>query len=156
MRTTDLWVAGANPNPLASNIVAFKAQYGVDNNDNGIVDDNEWVPGSVLTPAMLLDPALTNRVALNRIRAIRIGMVVRSDQYDTSANPSNTPGLKGQAYNWTLFNWPCVARGTCPAAGFPGGPITGTIAADPLGGYRYRVYETVIPIRNNIMNPNPT
>jgi type IV pilus assembly protein PilW len=151
LRTTDLWVAGATPNPMASNIVAFKAQYGVDANDNGVIEDNEWITGTTLTPAMLTDPVQTNRIALNRIRAVRIGMVVRSDQYDNSPNPSNTPGLKGQAYTWNLFNWPCVGRGTCPA-----GPVTGTIAMDPNGGYRYRVYETVIPIRNNVMNPNPT
>jgi type IV pilus assembly protein PilW len=151
LRSTELWVAGATPNPLASNIVVFKAQYGVDANDDGIIEDGEWVDGVTLSPAMLLDPAQTNRIALNRIRAVRIGMVIRSDQYDARPNPSLTPGLKGQPYTWNLFNWPCVGRGTCP-----GVALTGTILADPLGGYRYRVYETVIPIRNNIMNPNPT
>jgi len=32
------------------------------------------------------------------------------------------------------------------------GRLTGTIAGSPNGSYRYRVYETVVPLRNQLWN----
>ena len=131
LRSTDLVTAGATPQPLASSIMNLKMLYGVDSDGNGTVD--QWVPASDAnyTPAKVL--AFTGN-ELRRIKAVKLGMVVRSDEYDRDS----------PAYNWTLFE--CTAQEAidynCPAA------LTGTLGAN----YRYRVYETVIPLRNPMWN----
>ena len=131
LRSTDLVTAGAVAQPIASSIMNFKVLYGVDNDGNGTVD--EWAPASdaKYTPAKILAASGTE---LRRIKAVRLGIVVRSDEYDRDA----------PVYNWTLFE--CTTQEakdyTCPAK------ITGTLGAN----YRYRVYETVIPLRNPMWN----
>jgi type IV pilus assembly protein PilW len=123
------------PNPLASNIVNMKVEYGVaDINDpKGVLSTwvqatagNGWDPATVLT---------ANVKTINLIKAIRIGLIVRSEQFDQTLGD----------YNWTLFG--CS---TPPCAG----QINGTIPASvsPPGNWRYRTYETVIALRNQIWN----
>jgi len=130
LRSTDLVVAGATPQPLASSIVNLKAMYGIDTDGDGTVD--EWTPATGnYTPAKVLAAAGSD---LRRIKAVRLGMVVRSDEWDRDA----------PAYAWTLFE--CTTQEAkdyvCPAK------LTGTAAAN----YKYRVYETVIPLRNPMWN----
>jgi hypothetical protein len=62
---------------------------------------------------------------------------VRSDFLDRSING---------AYRWTLFDCPATDKALCP------GRLTGSIAATSSGGYRYRAYETVVPLRNVVWN----
>ncbi len=61
-------------------------------------------------------------------------MVVRSDEYDKDA----------PKFDWTLFQ--CTDQEakdyTCPDE------LTGTLPAN----YRYRVYETIVPLRNPMWN----
>jgi type IV pilus assembly protein PilW len=126
LRSTDLVTAGAVAQPLASSIMNLNMLYGIDNDGNGTVD--EWTPPTGnYTPAKVLAATGTE---LRRIKAVRLGMVVRSDEYDRDS----------PVYNWTLFE--CTTQEAkdyvCPAA------ITGSLGAN----YRYRVYETVIPLRN--------
>ncbi|MEO8486780.1 MAG: PilW family protein [Betaproteobacteria bacterium] len=130
LRSTDLVTAGAVAQPLSSSIMNLKIHYGIDNDGNGTVD--EWTaPTGNYTPANVL--AATG-AELRRIKAVRIGLVVRSDEYDRDS----------PAYNWTLFE--CTTQEalnyTCPAK------ITGTLPAN----YRYRVYETIVPLRNPMWN----
>ena len=130
LRSLDLVTAGATPAPLASSIVNLKYQYGVDNDNNGSVD--EWVkPSGAWAPAAVLAFTGNN---LKRIRAVRMAMVVRSDEFDRDA----------PAFPWTIFE--CTAEEaknyTCPAK------VTGTAPAN----FRYRVYETIIPLRNPMWN----
>ena len=72
---------------------------------------------------------------LRRIKAVRIGIIVRSDEFDRDA----------PAFDWTLFE--CTAQEavdyTCPAA------LTGTLPAN----YRYRVYETIVPLAQPDVEP---
>ncbi|HEY8242015.1 MAG TPA: PilW family protein [Casimicrobiaceae bacterium] len=130
LRSTDLVTAGATAQPLASSIMNLKALYGIDTDGNGTVD--EWTPATGnYTPAKVLAAAGTE---LRRIKAVRLGMVVRSDEYDRDA----------PAYGWTLFE--CTTQEAvdyiCPAK------LTGTLGAN----YKYRVYETIIPLRNPMWN----
>jgi type IV pilus assembly protein PilW len=126
LRSTDLVTAGAVAQPLASSIMNLKLQYGIDNDGDGDVD--EWTPPTGLyAPASVLAFTGPN---LRRIKAVRMGVIVRSDEFDRDA----------PAFDWTLFE--CTAEEaknyTCPDA------ITGTLPAN----YRYRVYETIVPLRN--------
>jgi type IV pilus assembly protein PilW len=130
LRSTDLVTAGAVAQPLSSSIMNMKVQYGIDNDGNGSVDEWTGATGNYASDKVL---AATG-ADLRRIKAIRIGLVVRSDEYDRDA----------PAYNWTLFE--CTTQEakdyTCPAK------LTGSLAAN----YRYRVYETIIPLRNPMWN----
>jgi type IV pilus assembly protein PilW len=135
LRSTDLFNAAAVPVPLASNIVNLKLQYGLDTDNNGTLDTwaaatGAWAPDQV-------------RVApvekLNQIKAVRMAIVVRSDQFDKDAG------------DWAplqkLFT-DCGAA-ACPA------PLDFTIpklAIPAAGNFRYRVYENVVPIRNGVWN----
>ena len=130
LRSTDLLVAGATPQPLASSIMNLKVQYGVDTTGDGQVD--EWTAATGLyAPASVLAFTGPN---LRRIKAARVGIVVRSDE----------PDRDSPAFTWTLFQ--CTTQEalnyTCPAA------LTSTLPAQ----YRYRVYETIVPLRNPMWN----
>jgi type IV pilus assembly protein PilW len=127
-------------NPIASNVLNVKVQYGIDTVGDGLV--HHWVPAIAGTaygdwdgPTLLAAPIGT----LNRIKAARIAILVRSEQADKDLNPD--PG-----FNRTVFN-DCADGGTCY-------PVTFSVAAvagQPYG-WRYRVYETVIPLRNEVWN----
>jgi hypothetical protein len=135
LRTTDL--AGKDaPNPLASNIVNLKFQYGIDSDGDGHLD--MWVPaidagplGSWTAVALPAAPLET----LRRIRALRVGLVVRSELPDRSIK---------DGFGWTLFDCDAIDKTKCP------GRLTGFIPPGSSGGWRYRVYETVVPLRNSI------
>jgi type IV pilus assembly protein PilW len=130
------------PNPIASNIVNMKIQYGIDDVGDGLI--HHWVPGISGTAygdwdsATLLAAPITT---LNRIKAARIAILVRSEQPDKE--------LAGQGFNRPVFN-DCAdaAAGSCG--------VTFDIPAVAAGtqpyGWRYRVYETVIPLRNEVWN----
>jgi type IV pilus assembly protein PilW len=137
LRTTDL-AGGDAPNPLASNVVNLKFQYGIDIDGNGTLDT--WVPardagpnGNFTPTAMLAAPV----DRLLRIKAIRVGVIVRSDFQNRALR---------DAFQWVLFDCAAQDKTTCP------GRLTGSLPATAAGNWRYRVYETVVPMRNLIWN----
>jgi type IV pilus assembly protein PilW len=128
--STDLLDAAAQPIALVSNVVNLKIQYGIDTHatpDNII---ETWVPA---TDDWASDKVLAaTGTKLMRIKAVRIGLVLRSAEYDRAIE-GTTP--------YTLFD--CAAHdATCV------GRITGNLPAH----WRYRVYETVVPLRNPLWN----
>jgi len=136
LRTTDL-ARGDAPNPLASNIVNLKLQYGLDTDGDGVLDT--WSP-AVAGPVGDWSPAAMLRAgaaALARIKALRVGIVVRGDYAERNA---------AQSFDWVLFDCDAADKGLCP------GRLAGTIPARTAGGHRYRTYETVIPLRNLLWN----
>ncbi len=126
---------------------AVKAQYGV---DCGVPPLPPFVPSGVIvwtsangnacgrnrTPDDLANPATFTAARLAMIRAVRIAIVVRSDEPDLK-----DPGLVGQTA--TLFR--NCSTGACAGSI----NLTNAILAD---NYRYRIYETVVPMRNAIFN----
>jgi type IV pilus assembly protein PilW len=118
------------PNPLASNVVNMKLQYGVDAAGTGVLT---WVSAatSPWTPTELASTiAGSNLIAqLKTLKAVRIGIVVQGEQWDKD----------GPDVSWKLFG------------GHLGGGYEGTFPA-AAGNYRYRTYETVIPLRNELWN----
>jgi type IV pilus assembly protein PilW len=137
LRTTDL-AGGDAPNPLASNVVNLKFQYGIDVDGNGILDT--WLPArdagllGSFTPTAVLAASVDR---LRRIKAIRVGVIVRSDFQNRSIR---------DAFRWVLFDCAEQDKSTCP------GRLSGSIPAPAAGSWRYRVYETVVPLRNQIWN----
>jgi hypothetical protein len=178
---------GQAPNPIAQNVVLMKVQLGIDTSatlPNGSLDGTvdcwttdtqtcpvalplavppvaipDWDPATLIKagdPATPFIPANT----LSRIVAVRIGLVVRSDEPDFRdpalfVSPAVTldskPGTRpatGAINASYLFN--CAANTT---VGCPGRvPVSaGTAPTDIMqNGWRYRIYEAVIPLRNSI------
>jgi type IV pilus assembly protein PilW len=127
LRSVALWdatgaPAAPEPNPIASNIVNMKLLYGIDDVGDGLL--HAWVPatGAWSDATLLAAPNAT----LAKIKAVRLGIVVRGEQWDKDA-----PDVP-----WSLFD----------------GTYSGTFTR-ANGNFRYRTYETIIPLRNSLWNP---
>lgn len=182
----DTGCTGQAPQPVAQNIVLMKVQLGIDTSPllgTGSLDatvdcwtsDTEtcpinrpldspptviadWEPSTLIKagdPAFPLIPANS----LQRIIAVRIGLVVRSDEPDArdpalfvapAATIDGTAGTRPNTASTTTFLFNCPAN---TAAGCPGRiPISAGAAPTDImqNGWRYRTYESVIPLRNSI------
>jgi type IV pilus assembly protein PilW len=174
------------PNPIAQNVVFMKVQYGIDTsakNPNGTFDGSVdcWTPpddstcsvgGFDWSPDTIIQAGDSGggkppADLLNRIVAVRIGLVVRSDEPDLR-NPalyvpsSTTPdGVTGTRQATYLFNCAtntdagCQNRVLVPAGAVSamGKSDCATASASILcDGWRYRTYEAIVPLRNTIFN----
>ncbi len=118
-------VAGATP--IIDDIVDLQAQYGKDLDDNGVVET--W---NTVTPA--------NGAQWQQVLAVRVAVLARSGNYER-------PEVAGG---------PCEATTTAPKWGdeaalqdFPTLLVAGALPSC----YKYRVFETIIPLRNMIWRP---
>ena len=126
--------------PQAANIVNIQAQYGVA--PAGSQSVNCWTDakGSACSPASG-DWAAPTVADYQRVKAIRVAVVARS-------------GLKEKPRVGTTCDATPTAPLTWPSSGLPAGssnPPAIDLSADPNWKcYRYRVYWTVVPLRNVI------
>lgn len=129
---------------IASDVVTLKAQYGIDANDNGIIESTEWKDPDPI--AVIPD--------WTKIRAIRFGILVRSRQFERAelnsgaAVTPNAPTWAEGTKTFTLKN--LDGSNDSGSAG-----ITGPDAPNNWRNYRYRVYENVVPLRNMIWGTAP-
>ncbi|MEO8136505.1 MAG: PilW family protein, partial [Betaproteobacteria bacterium] len=168
--------AGVAANPIAQNVVWMKVQYGIDTSPRKVTDQSldgavdcwtpadastcgDWSPDTI---AKAGDPAFAqpNGDAMpaagavasntpNRIVAVRIGIVVRSDEPDLS-NPPNAALVAPRPTPTFLFN--CAANTALACQNRIQVPEGIAPPAVMLNGWRYRTYEAVIPLRNSIFN----
>ncbi|MDE2310580.1 MAG: PilW family protein [Betaproteobacteria bacterium] len=121
--------------PIVAGIVNLQAQYGV----SATVNSNQvtqWVDASGATWAA---PTVANR---NRIKAVRIAVVARNAKKELNAVTSACSSTTAAAPTG-LCAW--AGSVTSPA------PAIDLSANDPDWLlYRYRVFETIIPLRNMI------
>jgi type IV pilus assembly protein PilW len=151
LRQTNLLDVVPTPNPIASNVVLMKAQYGLDNSvpPDGAIDtwvnarDAPWRPVDVLS---------ANLAQLRRIKAVRIALVVRSGQFERAKDAEGRDTDTGGPL--AAINSGLVIPALFPCNGLPGctGEMT-SVAVPNTQGFRYRVFEQVIPLRNMIWNP---
>ena len=126
--------AGATT-PILSGIVNIQAQYGVSasTNSNQIA---QWVDATAGSPWAA--PSTTDR---KRIKALRVSVVARNDTMEVNAQTSSI------CSSYTTAN----PTGLCAWEGTSGSPAP-TIDLSPAnanwGRYRYRVFDTIIPLRN--------
>jgi len=107
--------------PLVNQVVSMQAQYGIV--AAGSTTINEWRNATGAWAAPTAADVL-------RIRAVRIALVARSLQYEKElVSPA------------TLTLWP---------AGDPGDDPPTLSLTDDQRHYRYKVFETIVPIRNAI------
>jgi type IV pilus assembly protein PilW len=130
--------AASSTEILSSEIVALQAQYGVSANKTDRTVD-EWVNGTGATWGAAALTANTSGAIDSRqkIKAIRFAVVARSSKRD-AALVSNACTDSGGAI---LFYGPCS---------WDGGPaiVLGSASDTEWQHYRYRVYQTVVPMRN--------
>jgi type IV pilus assembly protein PilW len=136
-------------NPVASNVVVMKAEYGINTSLSKEREVNNWVQSTVgggWDPKTLLQAPMTT---INQIKAVRIGIIVQSEQFDKNLAGFTGGDYVAGDYNWVLFDCSAVNKANCP------GRLAGTIPAtvNPAGNWRFRKYETIIPLRNAIWNP---
>ena len=112
--------------PAVSNVVNLKAQFGLDTDNDGTVDT--WQPATGIWSAVNLP--LQPQAVWQQIRAVRIAIVTRSDQFDVAAI---TPG----PLEMFCSSSPCA--------------VSMALDSDAQH-YRYKVLETVIPFRNALWN----
>jgi type IV pilus assembly protein PilW len=114
---------GTSDADIGDGIVQLKALYGKDTDGDGVVDT--W---NTTLPA--------NAAQWMQVRAVRIALLARSAKYEKTAVTSDcvTPNNPVNSPFWS------------------GGCFTMTNLADGTDWhyYRYRVYETVVPLRNMI------
>ena len=121
--------------PVVPGIVNIQAQYGISATANSNTVTS-WVDATGGTWAA---PAVADR---NRIKAIRIAVVARNAKRDpavvtTATCPSGAPT--------GLCAWVGSASSPAPTAN-----LSGTDVGADWPHYRYRVFETVVPLRNVI------
>jgi type IV pilus assembly protein PilW len=129
LSTDGKFTPGTTTTDLFPNIVVLQALYGKDTNGDGVIDAYDQA-----TPA-------TN-AAWQQVLSVRIALVARSAQYEkdvvTAANPL-----------WIVGDTP----GVTPAPATCGATKCLTLRVDALPDwqhYRYKVYDTVIPLRNMV------
>ncbi|MFA6903156.1 MAG: PilW family protein [Gallionellaceae bacterium] len=127
--------------PIVAGIVNLQAQYGISAaaNSNQII---QWVDATGGTWATA-NLTLANR---NRIKAVRIAVVARNSKIDSMGTTSACSDLSGANPNG-LCAWDATSANPLIASVAPAIDLT----ADPeWSRYRYRVFETIIPLRNVI------
>jgi type IV pilus assembly protein PilW len=132
--------------PSVVGVVNLQMQYGISatTNSNQVI---QWVDASGATWAA---PTLTNR---NRIKAIRIAVVARNAKIESSTVSAACSSTTAAAPTG-LCAWDATSALPTPiVAPFVASPAP-TIDLSPgdanWARYRYRVYATIIPLRNVI------
>lgn len=130
----------SNASALSDNIVLLRAQYGIAPAGSQTV--NCWVnataSGNACDAANWATPTPSN---IARIKAVRLAIVSRSYQPDRGYTEPNCTNVSG-GINKGPCLWPDTAANPAPVI-----DLSGTIGWQK---YRYKVYSTVIPLRNVI------
>ena len=138
--TSSTVVPTYNPNPLAivDGIVDLQAEYGKDNGvDNGTVSAAAFVANDGIVDSYD-NVTPTTQIGWQQVLSIRIGVLARSENY---VKPDSTGVCQTTTTNPTWGNGL-----TFPAVG----DLTVATAANTARCYAYRVFETVVPLRNMI------
>lgn len=136
-------------NPILADIVDIQAQYGISNNSKSN-DIARWVNATGVWAGLDVAGSNTNATCdatnanRNCIRAVRLAVVARNAKRENAA--VTTVCSSTTAANPTgLCAWDATSANPANASPAPSLAINlGTDAAN----YRYRVYETILPIRN--------
>ena len=109
-------------NPVVSDVVNLKAQFGLDTDNDGAIDTWQAATGNWSAANLPTQPLAT----LKQIRAVRVAIVTRSEAYEKD------PVTSGPLL---MFD----------------GAVSMNLGADQQH-YRYKVFETIVPLRNAVWN----
>jgi type IV pilus assembly protein PilW len=136
----------ANAVPIVEDIVNIQAQYGISAtaNTNQVV---QWVDATGIWADSGTTPTVANR---NLIKAVRIAVIARNGLLEKTNVSSKCSSLVN-AGPTGVCAWDGSSAGTVIASPAPNVDLSN----DPnWQRYRYRVYETIIPLRNVIWSKN--
>ena len=134
----NLLAAGAAPVALADGVIELHALYGVDSDGDGKLDSWQDPGSGSYAAAALLDGSAASAQRLMRIKAIRLGMIVRTSLLE---KPDAQSGQPVSPASLSMF----ADLGTLA--------YTRSLASAERN-YRYRVVETTIPLRNLLLIAN--
>ncbi len=154
LRATDLAGAGAQGVAVTDNIVSIKAQYGLDTRTFAVYNplpapDGNGVQLTQWSNTMIDadgDLTVAGPGDFQRVVAVRLAVVARSKS-------AERPGSDGQCHTTDarplLFNTAVGGAAAVPVS------VNVVVAGDtvPWQCYRYRVFETVVPVRNAQWRP---
>ncbi|QNA89385.1 pilus assembly protein PilW [Massilia sp. Dwa41.01b] len=149
LRATDMAGASRLPATVADNIVSIKAQYGFDTRDEENFVKREILSVGKWSPTMIDADGIGgvgNRGDYQRIVALRIAVVARSKKRE-----SQQGGCTATTARPTVFaSQSPVGVNAVPME------VDVAVPGDPVDWrcYRYRVFETVMPMRNSQWSPN--
>lgn len=154
LRATDLAGAGQASQAVADNIVSLKAQYGFDTRAGGGFEPEKGMRVSVWSSTMIDadgDGESGGAGDYQRIAALRIAVVARAK------NPERPNASSGACTATTVRPTVFATLGddsgnTAPVQ------VDVAVAGDPVDWrcYRYRVFDTIVPLRNTGWRPTST
>jgi type IV pilus assembly protein PilW len=116
---------------ISDGVVLLKAEYGTDTNGDGLINANEW---SQIAPAA---------ADVLKVYAVRVAVVARS------AQPEKPSIVGGACDATTVFpTWIDSAAVPLDLSG-----NLGLVATDNWKCYRYKTFETTVPLRNVVWRP---
>ncbi|MES2263366.1 MAG: PilW family protein [Pseudomonadota bacterium] len=146
MRATNLAGAGAAPVSVVDNIVALKAQYGLDTRVGLAFDPSAGLQVTQWSNTMIDadgDGVAAGAGDFERVAAVRIAVVARSK------NAEKADPVTGLCSATTVAPTMFASRAPATVAAVPVSvALTVTGDATDWKCYRYRVFETIVPIRN--------
>ncbi len=131
-------VSSAAAEPIVSDIVMIQAQYGI----SATVASNQissWVDATSDWEDTAAKPTLANR---KLIKAIRVAVIARNSKLENEVVTTACSGIN-VANPTGLCAWDGAAAGSAA-------PSVDVSATPNWNRYRYRVYETIIPLRNMV------
>lgn len=134
----------ADASDVVTDVVTLKAQYGYDASGDGIIAANEWYD------------ALPGAADYSRLLAVRFGLLIRSRLFERP-NTATSPSVPvtASAPKWANGSISFAMRNVDNTADSGASGIDGDTAANNWRNYRYRVYDTVVPLRNMIWGTAP-
>jgi type IV pilus assembly protein PilW len=137
---------------LASGVFQMKALYAIDTSTTGNGTAVSWVspataPWDFLT---LTNGSAASILALQQIKAVRLGLVMRT-QLPENVCPTGTTQTLRTSCTVISQTAPVLFNGVLDANGNSLAYTVTLSAADKV--YRYKTFETTIPMRNNLIPP---
>ncbi|MEI7968572.1 MAG: PilW family protein [Betaproteobacteria bacterium] len=134
LQSLDVNTTGATAVDLGDGIVNLQAQYGISTAES-VQQVSSWVNAT----GSWVSPAFTDQ---GRIKALRIAVVARSQLRERDEVQGVT--MTCTNVSGTNANGPCAWRDTAASPA----PLIDLSANTDWRRYRYRVYETIVPLRN--------
>ena len=137
--TDDILKGGGTPYDLLDGIVDLKAQYGKDNGvNNGTVSNTVYAANDgIIDSYDNVTP--TTGAAWQQVIAVRLAVLARIGNYERPATPGANCAATTAMPTWS---------GSSSGSAFSAIDVTTAASADRC--YRYRVFESVVPLRNMI------
>ncbi|WP_218153663.1 PilW family protein [Variovorax sp. OK605] len=129
---------------VVTDVVTLKAQYGYDASGDGVIGAGEWYD------------TLPTGADYVHLLAVRFGLLIRSRQYERPNVESSPPvPVTASAPKWANGSIAFAMRNVDNTNDSGASAIAGEAAANNWRNYRYRVYDTVVPLRNMIWGVVP-